>query len=163
MVVPEPTSVENAYRFLKAAYLRRFRTVQKVYDVGHLIDEAVKQRNQMGIRTPMDLVNAVKTRDQEAGEALEHEMARMRLRLLVNQTREPGDLKVSDQIRLACQRYFGLTIDYLGAVPHDDAVWRAVRARQPLTLFAPDSPATHAFMPIAQRITDMDATNPAAA
>ena len=60
VVVPEPTSVENAYRFLKAAYLRRFRTVQKVYDVGHLIDEAVKQRNQMGIRTPRDLVNEAK-------------------------------------------------------------------------------------------------------
>ncbi len=156
VVIPEPTSVENAYRFLKAAYLRRFRTVQKVYDVGHLIDEAVKQRNQMGIRTPLDLVNAVKARDKESGEALEQEMARMRVRLLVNQTREPGDQRVGDQIRMACQRYFGMTVDYLGAIPHDDAVWKAVRARQPLSLFAPDSPASLAFLPVAQRIVDMD-------
>jgi flagellar biosynthesis protein FlhG len=163
VVVPEPTSVENAYRFLKAAYLRRFRTVQKVYDVGHLIDEAVKQRNQMGIRTPMDLINAVKARDKESGEALEMEMSHMHMRLLVNQTREPGDLKVGDQMRLACQRYFGIGIDYLGSIPHDDAVWRAVRARQSLTLFAPDSPATLAFLPIAQRIVAMDAANTAAA
>lgn len=100
VVVPEPTSVENAYRFLKAAYLRRFRTVQKVYGVGDLIDAAVKDRDQMGIRTPMDLVNAVKSRDRESGEALEQEMARMRVRLIVNQVREPADHRVGDHIRL---------------------------------------------------------------
>lgn len=163
VVVPEPTSVENAYRFLKAAYLRRFRTVQRVYDVGHLIDEAVKQRNLMGIRTPLDLVNAVKERDRDAGEALEQEMARMRVRLLVNQLREPADQKVGEQMRLACQRYFGLTVDYLGGVPHDDAVWRAVRARQALMVQSPTSPAALAFFPIAQRILALDNPSHAAA
>ena len=163
VVVPEPTSVENAYRFLKAAYLRRFRTVQKVYDVGHLIDEAVKQRNQMGIRTPRDLVEAVKERDREAGEGLEAEMARMRLRVLVNQAREPGDFKVGEQMRVACQRYFGVTMDCLGTIPHDENVWRAVRAKQSVSLFAPDAPASAAFQPIARRLVEMDTAGPAAA
>ena len=163
VVIPEPTSVENAYRFLKAAYLRRFRTVQKVYDVGHLIDEAVKQRNQMGIRTPMDLVNAVKQRDPEAGEALELQMSRMRVRLIVNQVRDATDHRVGDQIRLACQRYFGLGLDYLGPIPHDEAVWRAVRTRKPLMLTSPDSAAAVAFQTIARRIIAMDRDSTAAA
>lgn len=163
VMVPEPTSVENAYRFLKAAYTRRFRTVQRVYDVGELIDEAVKQRNQMGIRTPLDLVNAVKERDHEAGEALEMEMQRMRMRLIVNQTREPGDERVGEQVRLACQRYFGVTLDYLGSIPHDEAVWRSVRSRQALTVAYPDSAAAQAFFPIAQRILALDNAAHAAA
>lgn len=156
VVVPEPTSVENAYRFLKAAYLRRFRTVEKVYGIKALIDEAMEQRNAMGIRTPRDLVAAVKLRDVEAGTALEQEMGRMRVRLLVNQARESVDARVGDQIRLACQRYYGITLDYLGSVPNDDAVWKAVRAKQPLMVSAPDSPAATAFVSIAQRILALD-------
>ncbi|MEW5851597.1 MAG: P-loop NTPase [Myxococcota bacterium] len=156
VMVPEPTSVENAYRFLKSAYLRRFRTVEKVYDIKHLIDEAMEQRNERGIRTPLDLVNAIKATDAEAGSALEQEMAKMRVRLLVNQVREPADAKVGDQIRMACQRYFGVNLDYLGSIPHDEAVWRAVRAKQPLLQHSPGSPAAQAFFPIAQRIMALD-------
>jgi flagellar biosynthesis protein FlhG len=155
-VVPEPTSVENAYRFLKAAYMRRFRTVEKVYGIKDLIDQAMEQRNAMGIRTPRDLVQVVKEKDGEAGAALESEMARMRVRLLVNQAREPADFRVGDQIRLACQRYYGINLDYLGAVPHDDEVWRSVRAKQPLLVASPSAPAATAFVTIAQRILALD-------
>lgn len=163
VVVPEPTSVENAYRFLKAAYLRRFRGVEKVYGIKGLIDEAMEQRNAKGIRTPRDLMAAVKAQDADAGLALEQEMARLRVRLLVNQTREPGDARVGDQIRLACQRYYGISLDLLGSVPNDDAVWRAVRARQPLMAAAPDSAAAAAFGAVAQRIVALDHSRTVAA
>jgi flagellar biosynthesis protein FlhG len=44
VIVPEPTSVENAYRFLKAAFLRRVRSVDASFGIRDLIQEVTRAR-----------------------------------------------------------------------------------------------------------------------
>lgn len=131
VIVPEPTSVENAYRFLKAAFLRRVRNVDAAYGIVDLIQQVTRERGQRPL-VPAELVRAVAEREPEAGAALEREMASFRPLLLVNQVREPKDLALGEGMCAASRRLFGLDLLYLGHLRHYDQVWRAVRANQPV-------------------------------
>jgi flagellar biosynthesis protein FlhG len=131
VVVPEPTSVENAYRFLKAAFLRRVRSVDASFGIRDLIQEVTHARGQRPL-VPVEIVQAVAERDPEAGAALEREMASFKPLLLVNQVREPKDLSLGEGMCAASRKLFGLELTYLGHLRHYDQVWRAVRAHQPV-------------------------------
>jgi flagellar biosynthesis protein FlhG len=131
VIVPEPTSVENAYRFLKAAFLRRIRNVDASFGIRDLIQEVTRARGQRPL-VPAEMVQAVAERDPEAGAALEREMASFRPLLLVNQVREPKDLSLGEGMCAASRKLFGLELTYLGHLRHYDQVWRAVRAHQPV-------------------------------
>jgi flagellar biosynthesis protein FlhG len=131
LIVPEPTSVENAYRFLKAAFLRRIRSVDASFGIRDLIQEVTRARGQRPL-VPAEIVRAVAERDPEAGAALEREMASFKPLLLVNQVREPKDLALGEGMCAASRRLFGLELTYLGHLRHYDQVWRAVRAHQPV-------------------------------
>jgi flagellar biosynthesis protein FlhG len=131
VIVPEPTSVENAYRFLKAAFLRRVRSVDAAFGLPDLIQEVTHAHGQKPL-VPAEIVLAVGERDAEAGEALRREMASFKPLLLVNQVREPKDLSLGEDMCAASRRLFGLELIYLGHLRHYDQVWRAVRSSQPV-------------------------------
>jgi len=131
VIVPEPTSVENAYRFLKAAFLRRVRSVDASFGIRDLIQEVTRARGQRPL-VPVEIVQAVAERDPAAGAALEREMASFKPLLLVNQAREPKDLSLGEGMCAASRKLFGLELTYLGHLRHYDQVWRAVRAHQPV-------------------------------
>src|SRR4030067_1311906 len=65
VVTPEPTSIENTYRFLKSAFYRRLRQTVSSHSVKNLIDEAMDWRNEMGIQNPHDLVREVRRINEE--------------------------------------------------------------------------------------------------
>ncbi|MBW2295976.1 MAG: hypothetical protein JRG94_27390 [Deltaproteobacteria bacterium] len=59
---PEPTSVENAYTFLRAAFYRRMRLAMVGHGVRKLVTTAMDQRNERGLRTPLDLLRQTRVR-----------------------------------------------------------------------------------------------------
>jgi len=130
VVVPEPTSVENAYRFLKAAFLRRVKAADAALGIREILHDVTRSGGQRPLM-PAEVLRAVTERDAAAGAALEREMASFRPLLIVNQVREPADVTIGDGMCEAARRLFGLELTYLGHVRHHDQVWRAVRAREP--------------------------------
>jgi flagellar biosynthesis protein FlhG len=148
VVLPEPTSVENAYRFLKAAFFRRLAVVEKTFGIGDLIAQARSQRTELGLRTPADLIRAVVARDPEVGKQLEEQMSRFVPRLVLNQVSHEhrvSDERVASDMAFACKRFLGIRLDVLGTMPEDDAVRRCVRQRKPLWVAEPESPARRAM------------------
>jgi flagellar biosynthesis protein FlhG len=130
VVVPEPTSVENAYLFLKAAFLRRLRSLD-LDDAG----KAALQEAMRGIsgrpRSPAEIVRAVAERDPSLAEAIDRSLAAFGPWLVVNQVRATADADLGGAMCAAALRVFGIPLRYLGPVQHSDEVWRAVRAQQP--------------------------------
>jgi flagellar biosynthesis protein FlhG len=153
VLVPEPTAVENAYRFVKAAFWRRMRNVAQVYGYEALLRQVMDGAS---FKSPVDLVATVAERDPEAGANLARQLALFRPRLVVNQARTPQDAEIGAAVVAAWRKYFGLEMDYLGAIEHDEEMWRAVRLRRPLLVARPEVPAGRAFQAIAQRLLDMD-------
>jgi len=155
VLVPEPTAVENAYRFVKAAFWRRMRNVAQVYGYDPLLRQVMEGTS---FKSPVDLVATVAERDPEAGANLARQLAQFRPRLVVNQARTAQDAEIGQAVVAAWRKYFGLEMDYLGAIDYDDEMWRAVRLRRPLLVARPEVAAGRAFENIARRLLAMDAT-----
>jgi len=129
-VVPEPTSIENGYRFIKSALYRRLRGVAPNDAVRAIVDSALDQKNASGIRSPLDLLAAVEQQDRGAAEALRRELRAYQPHFVVNQVRGEADAAIGQQLVTACARHLGVRGTYAGFVRYDDAVWRCVRQRR---------------------------------
>jgi flagellar biosynthesis protein FlhG len=138
-VVPEPTSIENGYRFIKSALYRRLRQAAPREAVRVVIDSALDPKNPMGIRTPLDLLSHVEKEDPEAVDILKKEMAAFSPRFILNQVRDNADIPIGHQLVAACARHLGVRTSYAGFLHYDDAVWQAVRRRK---LFMVDAPTS---------------------
>jgi flagellar biosynthesis protein FlhG len=146
-VVPEPTSIENGYRFTKSALYRRLRAAAPRERVRELVDAALDPRNGLGIRTPPDLLKLVEQEDPAAATVLRREAAAFEPRFVVNGVRDAADVAIGHQLVAACARHLGVKASYAGFVHHDDAVWQAVRRRR---LFMADAPTSRAAEEIRQ-------------
>lgn len=132
MMVPEPTSLENSYRFIKSAFYRLLRHREKNQALRRVIEEAMEIRNPREIRTPYDLIRVVSQLDPTRGAQYLQWLQEFRPLLVINQVRNDEDRDLGQAVRLACRKYFGIDLDYLGHIAYDDAVWKAVRRRAPL-------------------------------
>ena len=157
VLVPEPTAVENAYRFVKAAFWRRMRNVAQVFGYEGLLRTLMSQGT---FRSPVELVATVTKRDPEAGRNLARQLAAFRPRLVVNQARTPADADIGQAVVAAWRKYFGLEMDYLGFIHYDDEMWRTLRARRPLLVERPDVPAARSFVTVADGLLALDAARP---
>ena len=147
-VLPEPTSIENAYRFIKSIFYRKLKSLEQLYEARSYIDATMNRKNELGIRTPADLVRHLEELYPEVGGQVRAAMNRFETKLILNQVRTEADTEIGFGVRNVCKKYFGLNVDYLGHLEYDSAVWQSVRRRRPLAVEFPSSP----IMPTIQRM-----------
>lgn len=155
VLLPEPTSIENAYRFIKSAFFRR---LQGSSDDGfaELVGKALAPRAGAPTRTPWDVVNELRAQSPEEAVRLEQALNGFRPWLVVNQARTRADFDVGPTVAAAWKKFFGLELGYLGAVSYDDAVWQAVRSRRPLLKAFPESAAAAAVLRVAENLIALE-------
>ncbi|HEU4431307.1 MAG TPA: MinD/ParA family protein, partial [Myxococcota bacterium] len=154
VVHPEPTSVENAYTFVRAAFYRRMQAALQKHDVRALVREAMDQRNARGIKTPLDLLREVEQMDPEEGLRFVETMRRFRPRVVVNEVATAEDVKLGFSIASVCRRFFGIDADYIGYLNRDPAVREAVKQRRALLDVAPDGDAAVYLRRIARKLAE---------
>ncbi len=153
VIAPEPTSVENAYTFLRAAFYRRLRLAMLGHGVRKLVSQAMDQRNERGIRTPLDLLKEVEAIDPVEGARFVQTMRAFHPRVIVNEVRTAEDIKLGFAVSSVCRKYFGLEAEYLGYVSHDEEVRRSVQARRPVIDFGGQSDAALYIERIARKLS----------
>jgi flagellar biosynthesis protein FlhG len=151
VTVPEPPAVETTYRFLRAAYRRRLRRalIRDRFRLS-LMDRALSEAGELA--APLALVRAFQRMDTHLAELAWSEAWRMRFALVVNQTRVRTDLELGTWMSALAQRHYGVALDELGHVEHDDTVWLAVRRHKPLLVDSPTSKAARNIERIARRL-----------
>ncbi|MBN2719660.1 MAG: AAA family ATPase [Proteobacteria bacterium] len=152
VVLPEPTSVENAYHFIKAAFYRKLKKATKHSGVAEAIDQAMEEKVARGIQSPRTLISNVWKINPEAGQALQDEADDFRPNIIVNQTRKFDDINLGKDIALACKDYFGITIRYVGHVEEDNSLREAVRLRKAVMEAFPFSPFANSIKAIAKNL-----------
>ena len=149
---PEPTSIENAYRFIKSAFYRQIRSLEDELELKSVISAAMDSRTELGIRSPADLVQHIVRTNPNAGQKLIARLAKSQIHLLLNQIRTRQDIELGYAMRSVCRKYFGLDANYLGYVDHDNAVWQALRKRRPLVMEYPYSEIVGQFFNITKNL-----------
>ena len=157
VILPEPTSVENAYRFVKSAFYRRLKLAERDYRVRELVDSIMSRKADLGIQTPADLLRQIEREDPLAGGIVRESIGSFDLKFILNQVRTQADADIGFGIRNVCRKYFGMTIDYLGHLEYDSAVWQSVRRRRPLALEFPSSPIMPKIQNFISRLLEEEA------
>lgn len=148
----EPTSVENAYTFLRAAFYRRLRLAMVGHGVRQLVTLAMDQRNERGIRTPIDLLKEIETLDPVEGQRFVATMREFRPKLIVNEVHTAEDVKLGFSVSSVCKKYFGFEPEYIGYVNHDDMARRSVAARRPIVDLSENADASIYLERIARKL-----------
>ncbi|MDZ4677026.1 MAG: P-loop NTPase [Oligoflexia bacterium] len=160
-LTPEPTSIENAYRFIKAAYFKWIKGVESKIGLTSLVEQAMDHKNALGIRTPNDLINKIAAQNPQYGEAFKAEVEKFKIYLIMNQVRTKNDVDVGHAISSVCKKYFGIEAEYVGYLDYDNAVWQSVRKRRPLILESPYNSLVQTFAQMAKHL-DNDERSPRA-
>jgi flagellar biosynthesis protein FlhG len=139
VIAPFPTSVENAYHFLKAAFFRKLKATVREVGIAPLAEQALRERGSRGIRSPGELLGHLREQHPEKGAALARAMTAYRPQLVINQVRQDDEMELGHQMAVAASDYFGLKIGCLGSIRNDDRVHYAVKMKQPILDLFPQS------------------------
>lgn len=149
--LPEPTSIENTYRFIKSVYHRKLKTVEDLLEIAPLIDQAMNAKLSTN-STPADLVEKVIQINPEMGRKLQKEINAFAPKLVINQVRTQSDIDIGFSMRIICKKYFGISLDYIGYLEYDATVWQSVKKRKPLLMEFPNSSLVGNFDRIVHRL-----------
>jgi flagellar biosynthesis protein FlhG len=155
VVLPEPTSIENTYRFIKSVFYRRLKMIDGINEIEHLIEDAMSSKLTAGGTTsPADLVKKISERNPEFGLRIKNELSLFRPNLIINQVRSQADIDIGYSIQSICRKYFGIEMTFPGYLDYDQSVWQSVRKRKPLLIEFPNSRLVNNFDRIVNRLIE---------
>jgi flagellar biosynthesis protein FlhG len=149
VLTPEPTSVENAFRFIRTAYLRMIKRVLGRSVFNSILKEIV-QRSGNGVAKLADMLKLFAKRDAHKGRLLEQRLAEFRFHFVLNQFSTELNAAFGRRIEKTCNRHFYSTFQFLGNISYDQRVHTAVFSRK---LFVNEYPYTSTATDL-QNITD---------
>ncbi|WP_127716637.1 AAA family ATPase [Halobacteriovorax sp. HLS] len=152
--LPEPTSIENTYRFIKSVYHRKLNMVEDLLEIGPLIDQAMNAKISQN-STPADLIARVIEINPEMGHKLKMEIEKLSPKLIINQVRTQADIDIGFSMKIICRKYFGINLDYVGFLDYDATVWQSVKRRRPLLMEFPNSTLVNNFDKIVHRLLNI--------
>jgi flagellar biosynthesis protein FlhG len=153
VVVPEPTSIENAYHFLKATFFRKLKRAEPRAQVKAAIEEVMKGSARSEVKTPKDLISRVWSVDPDVGAALVAEASSFRPGLIVNRVDHPSHERLGEDMVSACRDYFGIRLQFLGSLPNDKLVGRSVVEQKPAAQHFPQIPFVKAMRGVVGNLT----------
>jgi flagellar biosynthesis protein FlhG len=153
-ITPEPTSIENAYRFIKAAYFKWIKNLETKFNLKALVDHAMDHKNDLGIRTPNDLLLKITQLNPEAGEVFRTEVEKFEIFIVMNLVRGRQDVETASAVKSVCNKYFGINAHNVGYLDYDNAVWQAVRKRKSLSIDCPSSRIIGEFVRIVRQLNE---------
>ncbi|MEK6790377.1 MAG: P-loop NTPase [Deltaproteobacteria bacterium] len=147
LTTPEPTSVENTYRFLKSLFLRRMKNILNGQEHGPsrtLLEKALQGRSLGEMKTISDILAKMKALNSGSSGRQDF-LGEARLSIIVNQTRSIEDKRIGPSMIKAGSDYFGVEINHLGDILFEHSVLESVRKRRPLALHHANSGAAMAI------------------
>ena len=129
VVTPEPTAIENAHHFLKAAFFRSLRPIAREPEVREAL-EAVLAEARLGGMSPAELVEAAWREDAAAGSRLRAAVRGFRIDLVVNRW-ELGGRDPGPELAAACHAKLGAQLRPMATLPVDESVPAAVERGVP--------------------------------
>lgn len=155
VVVPEPTSIENAYVFLKSVLFRKLQSVVKAIRQEEVTERLLLSLGDPKISVPpLTQLQKFAQEEPEIGQKILQLIQMTQLGVAMNQVRTKTDTDIGSSITQISKRYFGFSAEFLGAACYDDAAWKSVRNRRPLCIDFPDSPVAQSLELIADVIAN---------
>jgi flagellar biosynthesis protein FlhG len=131
VTTPEPTSIENVYRLMRAVYARKIRQLLKAYHFRALVEETEARAKGAVANNPEYLLSVIKELEPEKGKIVEEALRGFQLKLVLNQFRRQDNPKMGALICRIIEKHLGLPVQFIGNIAYDDLVHDAVCQKAP--------------------------------
>jgi len=148
---PDPTSIENAFRFIKAAYLRKIKQIIKANSFNEMVKDAVFETERRSMASN-DIIEIVLKYDPEKEGFLRERISRFKFHFILNQFRKNSDTTLGEKLEIVCNRHFYSRFDFLGNIRFDERVPDSILSKTLFLQEHPDAPAASDLDLIAERL-----------
>jgi flagellar biosynthesis protein FlhG len=152
VTTPEPTAIENAEHFVKAAFYRSLQLVAKQPEVRAAILRLREDHRGWRVRSAGELIALVSEIDPPAAKLLAERAQAFLPVLLVNQVRSTEQRRVGPDLVVAWRERLGVPIELAGSIESDPSVSAAVAQRQPTLQLFPCCSFSRHIDELAQRM-----------
>ena len=152
VIQPEPTSMENAYNFLRSAIFRKMELAMLKPEVQACVREAMDQRNDLGVRTPANLHPLVRSIDPQEARRFNKVLRDFSPQIIINEVLTAEDVRLGFSIGEVCKRFFGVDADYLGYISNDEKIRQALRKGAPIVASMPEADASIYLNRVARKL-----------
>jgi flagellar biosynthesis protein FlhG len=155
VVNPEPTSIENAYYFMKSCIIRILKFYIDHYGIQDLV-RRVSDQIQDTSKSIYSFFSEIISHDKFYADLLYRALQRFNPCLIINKARDERDVLLGESIANVVQKYLVVELKFMGAVPFDDNVHWSLKEITPFLTNHPDSAATAAIRSIAENLIGGD-------
>jgi flagellar biosynthesis protein FlhG len=152
VATPEPTAIENAEYFLRAAFHRSLREPARRPDVAAAIRRLRENGRERRVHSAGELIALVKAIDPPAAKPLEDQARAFAPLLVVNQVRSAEHRAVGPRIVASCRERLDVSIELAGSIEADPNVLAAVERRQPALQAFPSCRFSRQIEALARRL-----------
>jgi flagellar biosynthesis protein FlhG len=153
VINPEPTSIENAYYFLKSCIIRLLKLYIDYYQIQDLIKKVTEQINDNS-RSVYSFLSEIISQDKYYADLLFRALKKFRPGLVINKARHEKDFLLGESISNVVQKILVINLDYLGAIPFNEIVHESVKNLTPIMDKYPDSDVGKSILSIASKLTE---------
>jgi len=143
VLTPEPTSIQNAYIFVRNVVYRRLsRLTNKDSSLKALVKIAMDPKNELKIRTIKELLQFIQeSGGKDVAAPLEKEIGEIRPAVITNMVKDSKEKNANRIIQIVAERYLMIQSVALGSVAYDRQIFEMISDMIPLIKIDPSSPA----------------------
>jgi flagellar biosynthesis protein FlhG len=148
---PEPTAIENSFRFIKAVYLRKLKHIVKRHSFNSAVKKAITRPNHEAVTSP-DIIEIVLKHDPDRENFLRNSLSKFKSKFILNQFRKNLDPTIGYKIEDLCNRHFYSNFQFLGNVGYDVRIHDSVLSKKIFVHRYPYTPPAIDMKKIAEKI-----------
>ena len=154
VLTPEPTSIQNAYIFIRNAVYRRLsRLSSKTPSLQTLIKTAMDPKNVLKIRTVKELLQFIEeSGGKDVMEVLKKETENIRPTIITNMARDNQEKNAGQIVQIVAEKYLTIQTTDLCSVSYDKQIGAMISDMSPLMNLDQSS---HAFADIYEIVSKL--------
>ena len=128
VLTPEPTSIQNAYIFVRNAVYRKLsRLSSKNPSLQTLVKIAMDPKNELQVRTVKELLQFIQeSGGRDEARAIEKEIGEIRPAVITNMVRDNKEKNAGRIVQIVAEKYLMIQSTNLGSVSHDRQIFSMV-------------------------------------
>lgn len=151
VVNPEPTSIENAYYFLKSCIIRILKVYTDFYGIEVLVRQIMNHIKDNS-KSIYNFLNEIISRDKKYAHILFRALERFKPCLIINKARDERDFLLGQSIVDVVKKYLVVDMTFLGAIPQDERIHLSLKNMNPYMSVFPDSEVALSLKSIVKKL-----------
>jgi flagellar biosynthesis protein FlhG len=154
---PEPTSIKDAYSFIKCAVYRKLtKTFCKNNEISFLIESKAPLNDDGVAKKMIDFLSDLYEFDKDLSNIAMNVLSQFRPKLILNMAADKKELAYADKIMEVSKKFLNVETEFLGIINNDESVKTSVKRMKPLAVLFPVSDASKKINILCKKLIDAE-------